>query len=156
MADWYQHESAVVDVYCASPRAIRAAALAYYNSAGQFADTAALAAALIAAHHPGLGLDRSVCLGDIKELPDGLTALGTVASTDDGLDAPNPRRAVRAPFTDLQRDRIAQWQRDPNHHTLTCLVHSDRPLAVSSDDLYCRFCSYTQDWVPEIALEERS
>lgn len=47
-------------VYCASEKAIAAAALAYPdNDAGRLAD------ALIAVHHPGLGLDRSVCLRDV-------------------------------------------------------------------------------------------
>lgn len=61
-------------VYCASPRAIAAAVRAYpENNAGGLAD------ALVAVHHPTLGLDRSVCLRDI------LTALRR-AEHHDGAD----------------------------------------------------------------------
>lgn len=58
-----QKPVSVVDdgpVYCASPAAITAAARAYPGN-----DSALLAEALIAAHHPRLGLDRSMCLRDL-------------------------------------------------------------------------------------------
>lgn len=49
-------------VYCASEKAIKAAAAAYPgNDAGRLAD------ALIACHDRALGLDRSVCLRDVVE-----------------------------------------------------------------------------------------
>lgn len=51
------------DVYCASPKAIKAASLAY----GPTNNAYLLADALIAAHHENLGLDRSVCLRDVVE-----------------------------------------------------------------------------------------
>lgn len=50
-------------VYCASEEAIAAAALAH----GLPLDPDKLTDALIAAHHPDLGLDRSVCLRDVVE-----------------------------------------------------------------------------------------
>lgn len=50
-------------VYCASPRAIAAATLA----CGSPVPAPALADALIAAHDPMLGSDRSVCLRDVIE-----------------------------------------------------------------------------------------
>jgi len=46
-------------VYCASEAAVSAAADAYPGN-----DAALLAASLIAAHHPSLGVERSVCLAD--------------------------------------------------------------------------------------------
>lgn len=52
-------------VYCASERAIVAAAFEYHEESGEFADANGLAAALVAAHKPELGLDRSVCLRDV-------------------------------------------------------------------------------------------
>lgn len=58
-----QKAVSVVDdgpVYCASPAAITAAAQAYPGN-----DAALLAEALIAVHHPQLGLDRSMCLRDL-------------------------------------------------------------------------------------------
>jgi hypothetical protein len=58
-------------VYCGSPGAIRAAATAYPG-----ADSAKLADALIASHHPVLGLDRSVCLRDIIEALDKEAGMG--------------------------------------------------------------------------------
>lgn len=54
------------DVYCASPKAIKAAALAYGPESNAFL----LADALIAAHHEKLGEERSVCLRDILEALD--------------------------------------------------------------------------------------
>jgi hypothetical protein len=57
-------------VYCASPQAIEAATRAYFEKTGKFADAGGLSAALIAAHHPDLGLDRSICLADLVEAID--------------------------------------------------------------------------------------
>lgn len=51
------------EVYCASPAAIVAAAAAYPGN-----DAGLLAEALIAAHHPRLGVERSVCLRDLGDV----------------------------------------------------------------------------------------
>jgi hypothetical protein len=52
-------------VYCGSERSLEAAALAYPGN-----DADLLVDALIAAHDPALGLDRSVCLRDVVEARD--------------------------------------------------------------------------------------
>lgn len=51
-----------MSVYCGSETAIQVAAAAYPGN-----DARKLADALIAAHHPKLGLDRSVCLRDVYD-----------------------------------------------------------------------------------------
>lgn len=55
-------------VYCGSPAAIAAAVGGYLRGAGHLADTSGLTDALIAAHNPDLGLERSVCLRDVLEV----------------------------------------------------------------------------------------
>jgi hypothetical protein len=55
-------------VYCASEKAIQNATTGYFSACGQFANPAGLAHALICAHHPSLGSDRSVCLRDVIEV----------------------------------------------------------------------------------------
>jgi hypothetical protein len=60
-------DSGAGPVYCASEPAIERAAVAYRHRSGGFAHSGGLADALIAAHHPSLGLDRSVCLRDVVQ-----------------------------------------------------------------------------------------
>jgi hypothetical protein len=64
-------------VYCASEAAIKAATLAYGFGGITGRSHAPLADALIAAHHPNLGLDRSVCLRDVVEV---LRSMSTCAA----------------------------------------------------------------------------
>jgi hypothetical protein len=54
-------------VYCASPSAIAAATAGYLKGARRLADPAGLTDALVAAHDPALGLERSVCLRDVYD-----------------------------------------------------------------------------------------
>lgn len=58
-------------VYCASEAAIKAATIGHQFRGGP-ARPGALADALIQAHHPRLGLDRSVCLRDVVDYLRGL------------------------------------------------------------------------------------
>lgn len=62
-----QQEQTGDSVYCASAWAIEAATVAFCRREGFIVPVGALSDALIAAHHPDLGLDRSVCLRDVVE-----------------------------------------------------------------------------------------
>jgi hypothetical protein len=54
------------EVYCASPKALKAAGEAFRESEAP-TYSGALADGLIACHDPKLGLDRSVCLRDVVD-----------------------------------------------------------------------------------------
>lgn len=60
------HESAE-QVYCASEKAIVAAAAGYHSAASEPCDPKGMAQALVMLHTESLGLDRSVCLRDVYE-----------------------------------------------------------------------------------------
>lgn len=66
--------------------------------------------------------------------------------------------SVRAPWTAEQVTIIKLWQKLGLMHPLTCEYHSDEPLAVRRDGLWCGMptCSYTQPWVPAVVLGRAS
>lgn len=72
-----RRSATAASVYCASRKAIAAAVLAYNRTADVAPNAAGLSDALIAAHHPKLKLDRSICLRDLINAADDCTLSGS-------------------------------------------------------------------------------
>lgn len=56
-------------------------------------------------------------------------------------------KTIYAPFTRAQVRNIRAHQERDDVHPFTCGTHSDTPLLVTKDHLFCAHCDYTQTWV---------
>lgn len=50
------------------------------------------------------------------------------------------------PFTQVQMDEFDAAQQNSCFHGYTCIDHSQIPLKINQEGLYCEQCDYKQTW----------